>query len=156
MRRRTFIFSLSLLAAGCASRLTPPAGRLDAATFELLLEGLADAWNRGDARAAADCFTPDAIYVEPPQKQVYRGRDSLFRFFGGDAGRAGAMSMSWHRFAFDPTLQAGMAEFTFRYGTQVHGVVVVDTRDRLISQWREYWYASELAFDEFVAPSAPK
>ena len=155
MRRRGFIFSLSFLAAGCASRLTPPTDRLDAATFELLIERLADAWNRGDSKAAAECFTPDAIYVEPPQKQVYRGRDSLFRFFGGDAGRPGAMSMTWHRFSFDPTRQAGMGEFTFRYGTQVHGVAVIDTRDRLISQWREYWYSSELSFDAFVAPSAP-
>lgn len=61
--------------------------------------------------------------------------------------------MRWHRIVFDAENQQGMAEFTFRYGSQVHGVAVIDLRGGLISQWREYWYSSEQSFDEFVAPS---
>ena len=123
--------------------------------FQDLLQRLADGWNSGNSRAAASCFSEDAVYVEPPRKQVYRGREELHRFFGGDAGRPGAMNMNWRNIAFDAGKQRGMGEFSFRYGTQVHGVAVIALRGGLIAQWREYWYASELAFEEFIAPGSP-
>jgi hypothetical protein len=123
--------------------------------FAALLERLAASWNAGDAQSAAACFTADAVYVEPPRKQVYRGRAELYSFFGGDSGRPGAMHMTWRNIVFDARRQRGMGEFSFRYGTQVHGVAVIALRDGLIDQWREYWYASELPFEQFVAPGAP-
>ena len=43
---------------------------MTSAEFRHLLEMLADAWRRGDARAAADCFAEDAVYTEPPDRQV--------------------------------------------------------------------------------------
>lgn len=145
--------------AGCgADRPPAPAPRLaglDAAGFRALLERVADGWNRGDARAAADCFATDAVYVEPPRKQVYEGREALYEFFGGGEGRAGQMSMRWHTIVFDPDLQRGMAEFTFDYGGQVHGVVIADVAEGRIAQWREYWYESSLPFEEFVKPGRP-
>ena len=52
--------------------------------FTELLQRLADGWNRGEARQAANCFTQDALYTEPPDKQYYAGRDALYQFFGGD------------------------------------------------------------------------
>lgn len=123
--------------------------------FAALLARLAASWNVGDAQAAAACFTADAVYVEPPRKQVYRGRTELYRFFGGESGRPGAMQMTWRNSVFDAARQRGMGEFSFRYGTQVHGVAVIALRDGLIAQWREYWYASELPFEQFVAPGTP-
>jgi hypothetical protein len=42
--------------------------------FERLMQTIAEGWNEGNARQAADCFSQDAIYVEPPDKQLYRGR----------------------------------------------------------------------------------
>jgi ketosteroid isomerase-like protein len=152
MRRRSFIL-IALFFAACARQGVPSVGVQSPSDLADLLIRLAESWNAGDAKAAADCFTDDAIYVEPPQKQVYSGRAALFEFFGGDAGRAGAMNMRWHRIVFDAENQQGMGEFTFRYGSQVHGVAVIDLRGGLISQWREYWYSSEQSFDEFVAPS---
>lgn len=128
---------------------------LDRAGFEALLGRLADGWTRGDAAHAADQFTPDAIYTEPPGRQVYRGRAELFRFFGGTSGRPGAMTMTWHRMAFDPATQRGFGEFSFRYGSQVHGVAVIDVRGGRIAQWREYFTADERPFPVFVAPSSP-
>lgn len=38
-----------------------------------LLAELADSWNRGNPRSGADCFTSDAIYLEPPSRQRYMG-----------------------------------------------------------------------------------
>lgn len=155
MLRRTFILSAPALAAACAPNGAPEASGHDQSRFVELLHRLAEHWNAGNARLAAECFTPDAIYVEPPQKQVHIGREALFTFFGGSAGRPGAMSMQWHRTMFDAHHQQGMGEFTFRYGSQVHGVALMDVRNGLISQWREYWYSSELPFHEFVAPGRP-
>jgi hypothetical protein len=143
------------LLAGCAAATNPRSAKLNQRQFEELLERLATSWNDGNSRAAAECFARDAIYVEPPQKQVYVGRDALFKFFGADAGRPGAMSMRWHRKLFDADTQRGVGEFTFRYGTQVHGVALIDLQEGYIAQWREYWYSSEKPFNEFVAPSRP-
>ena len=122
--------------------------------FESLLDRLAEGWNQGDARKAAECFTGDALYVEPPDRQVYRGREELYRFFGGDAGRPGAMSMTWRNRVFDERLQIGFGEFTFAYGSQVHGSVFLELHEGKIRSWREYWYESELPYATFAGGSA--
>lgn len=140
--------SLGLLLASCAAE--PRGGGSSAAQFRTVLNDLAEAWNQGDARRAADCFTADAVYTEPPDKQVYRGREELFRFFGGAQGRAGQMAMQWHHLAFDEETQIGFGEFTFTYGSTVHGVAVVRLRDGRIANWREYWYESALPWDRFI------
>src|SRR5262245_46837953 len=100
--------------------------------FTELLQRLSDGWNKGEARQAADCFTPDALYTEPPDKQYYSGRDRLYQFFGGDDGRAGQMNMVWHHIVFDEESQIGAGEFTFTYGDAVHGVTMIKVRDGLI------------------------
>ena len=43
--------------------------------------------------------------------------------------------------------------FTFRYGSAGHGVAMIQVRDGQISRWREYWYASDLEWSDFVGPS---
>jgi ketosteroid isomerase-like protein len=121
--------------------------------FEALLDRLAQGWNQGDARKASECFTEDALYVEPPDRQLYRGREELYRFFGGEDGRPGAMSMTWHNRVFDERLQLGFGEFTFAYGSQVHGSVFIELREGRIHTWREYWYESDLPYAAFVGAS---
>ncbi len=130
-----------------------PAGRpgvVDETAFRRLMETLAAGWTEGDSRKAADCFTEDAVYVEPPDKQVYRGRQELYEFFGGGAGRNEPMRMTWHHLVFDEQSQIGAGEFTFEYGGAVHGMVIVRLRDGRIANWREYWYESPLAWEEFT------
>jgi hypothetical protein len=121
-----------------------------ATEFTALMEELASAWNEGEAARAAACFTEDAVYTEPPAKQLYRGRKALFEFFGGNQGRQGQMSMDWHHLAFNHETGIGFGEFSFTYGTTAHGVAVVRLRDGKIANWREYWYESELPWDQFV------
>ena len=123
--RSILLLTVALLLS-CATTQRSSESRLSSAEFILLLERLADAWNSGNARDAADCFTADAIYVEP-----------------------------WRRVVFDPATQLGMAEFSFSYGSQVHGVAVINAHSGRISQWREYWYESAQPFEQFVAPSKP-
>lgn len=64
------------------------------------------------------------------------------------------MSMTWHHIAFDSTTQVGAGEFTFTYGSTVHGVAMIKVRNGKISRWREYWYESDLEWDEFAGDSA--
>ncbi|HET6822292.1 MAG TPA: nuclear transport factor 2 family protein [Anaerolineales bacterium] len=125
-------------------------GKLTQTEFAQLLHRLSDSWNNGNARQASMCFTEDALYTEPPDKQCYSGRDALFQFFGGESGRAGEMNMTWHHIIFDEEKQIGAGEFTFTYGNTVHGVTMIKVMGGLISNWREYWYASPLSWDEFT------
>ena len=126
---------------------------LSQAGFTELMQKVAAGWNEGDARSAADCFTEDAVYSEPPARQIYRGREALYEFFGGDAGREQPMHMFWHHLAYNPETQVGMGEFSFWIGDHnpSHGVIVVRIRDGLISNWREYYYESDLPWEEFTA-----
>lgn len=111
---------------------------------------VAEGWNEGDARKSADCFAEDAVYIEPPDKQVYIGRESLFEFFGGDKKTDPPMKMMWHHIAFDEATQIGFGEYTFQMNNRYHGIVIVKIRDMKISNWREYQYQSELEWEEFI------
>jgi hypothetical protein len=127
-----------------------PDRRLDDAGFVALMNEVAAGWSANDARRAAEAFHPDAIYSEPPDKQLYRGRETLFRFFGGPAGRKQRMTMTWHHLSFDEASQVGAGEFTFAWeGGQVHGMVSIRVRDGLIGNWREYFYESPLTWQAF-------
>jgi len=117
--------------------------------FERLMQTIADGWNKGNARKAADCFIKDAIYIEPPEKQIYHGRDELYEFFGGDHGTDIPMKMIWHHLAFNEQQQIGFGEYTFEMHGRYHGIVIVKIETGLIKHWREYQYQTELNWKEF-------
>jgi ketosteroid isomerase-like protein len=121
--------------------------------FEKLMDTVAAGWNQGDARRAADCFAEDAVYMEPPNKQLYRGKKELFEFFGGAEGRKEAMKMTWHHLMFNQREQIGAGEFTFEFGGIVHGIVIVKIENGKITRWREYWYESDLDWLKFIGDS---
>ena len=118
--------------------------------FERLMQTIADGWNEGNPRKAADCFSMDAIYVEPPEKQLYHGRDELYEFFGGDQSPDIPMNMIWHHLAFNEQQQIGFGEYTFEMHGRYHGIVVVKIESGLIKHWREYQYQTELNWKEFT------
>jgi len=62
--------------------------------------------------------------------------------------------MTWRNVVFDEELQIDFGEFTFSYGSQVHGAVVMKLRDGRIHRRREYWYESELSYAAFAGESA--
>lgn len=113
------------------------------------MQTVSDGWNEGNARKAADCFSEDAIYVEPPETQLYHGRAELYDFFGGDRGTDIPMHMTWHHLAFNEAEQIGFGEYTFEMHGRYHGIVVVKIASGLIKQWREYQYRTELGWDVF-------
>ncbi|HUG10387.1 MAG TPA: nuclear transport factor 2 family protein [Opitutaceae bacterium] len=139
--------AISLLHAAYSTQGAPT---MDLAGFTALLSEVATGWNANDARRAADAFHEDAIYTEPPDRQVYRGRRELFEFFGGEAGRKDWMRMTWHHISFNETTQTGAGEFTFEWpGGRAHGMTSIKLRDGRIAHWREYFRESELAWDDF-------
>ena len=125
--------------------------RLTSQQFQQLMQTVAAGWNEGNARKAADCFSEEAIYVEPPEKQLYHGREELYEFFGGDAGTDLPMKMTWHHLAFDDREQVGFGEYTFQMHGRYHGIVVVKLEAGRLKHWREYQYRSELDWEEFTS-----
>ena len=119
--------------------------------FKQLVQTVADGWNEGNARKASDCFSEDAMYVEPPEKQLYQGRAELYEFFGGDAGTDIPMKMTWHHLAFNEEEQVGFGEYTFQMHERYHGIVIVKIESGLIKHWREYQSRSELSWEEFTS-----
>jgi hypothetical protein len=125
--------------------------KITAPAFQQLMQVIAEAWKEGNARKAADCFHEDAMYVEPPEKQMYHGRAELFEFFGGESGPNLPMQMTWHHLAFNEQEQIGFGEYTFQMNHRYHGIVVVKLESGLIKHWREYQYRSELNWEEFTS-----
>jgi hypothetical protein len=147
MHRTAVLF---VLACAILPRAIAGEARTTEVQFERLLHQVADGWNANDARKAADAFAEDAIYSEPPDKQLYRGREALYKFFGGPQGRKEWMRMTWHHIAFNEKTQVGAAEFTYAWpGGQVHGIASIRVKDDLIANWREYFYESPLAWEKF-------
>jgi hypothetical protein len=134
--------------------VAPMNGQTPKVTFEQfrqLMRTIAEGWNEGNARKAADCYTEDAVYTEPPDKQVYVGRAALYEFFGGGKKPEPPMKMEWHHLAFDEENQIGFGEYTFQMNHRYHGIVIVKLRDGKISNWREYQYQSDRDWKEFTA-----
>lgn len=147
--RMTMALLLAWVAAcGAPAVRSSPAGGISSTQFQALIGRVATGWSTGDARLAADCFAENAVYEEPPAKQIYRGRPALYAFFGGEEKLP--MQMRLHHIAFDESSQTGFAEYTFKLTNQYHGIVVVRVRDGLITHWREYQYQSDLPYDEFA------
>jgi ketosteroid isomerase-like protein len=126
------------------------AERITTAQFKSLMQRVADGWNEGNAKKAADCYTEDALYTEPPDKQVYSGRKALYDFFGGDTKPESPMKMTWHHLAFDEASQIGFGEYTFQMNSRYHGIVIVKIGGGKITNWREYQSRSDLEWKEFV------
>jgi hypothetical protein len=111
---------------------------MDRAGFRALLQRLADAWQTQNTQAGLDCFTADAIYMEPPDLQLVVGHDELRPYF--EALEPGTF-MRWQHISFDEASQTGVGEFVFGeegYAMADHGVCVVEVRDGRIGHWREY------------------
>ena len=126
------------------SRLTPVA-------FRELLQRLADAWAALDADTATQCFTADAVYMQPPDEQLFVGHEQLRRYFAPlEPGTYLRLDNVW----FDEGNQRGACEFTFGVSgddAAVHGVAVVQLADGRIQSWREYLVKGPADQDRFLA-----
>jgi hypothetical protein len=125
---------------------------LGSAGFRALLDSVAAGWNRNRAELAASCFTEGALYLEPPNRQLYRGRAALRDFFAASIAPARPDRMRWHTTAFDSVRQIGFGEYTYRGQQYYHGIAVLHLEAGLIRSWREYQHGSPLSWDQFAQP----
>ncbi len=156
MRKQTLCILLLLLsAAGCTRRASAaretPERRLNATGFHQLLGEVAQGWQQGDVPRALAAFDCGAVYLQPPDQQLYVGHAQLRPYF---AAVAQGTRMQWHTVAFDSATQRGLAEFTFDApgpGARAsHGVAVITLRGGRIAQWREYVTTGPAEFDAFI------
>ncbi len=156
------VVALVLLAAGGAAigldepPAPAPGGETGSATqfdFVELMTRVATGWSKNDTELALSAFTHDALYTEPPSRQMYKGHVELRKFF--DAVRPQS-SMIWHNLWYDEKTGFGAGEYTFHNGgreTAAHGVAVVEIHDGKIRVWREYQQRGPIRFEEFHDPS---
>jgi hypothetical protein len=119
--------------------------------FIKLMQRLAEAWSAQDTESALACFTSDAIYMEPPDIQLYQSHEQLRLYF---AALVEGTSMTFHHLWFDERSQIGAGEYSF--GLQGsdeadHGVVVVEIHESRIAKWREYQQKGPADFKRFVS-----
>ena len=112
--------------------------------FEQLLKRLASAIEVGDAKALADCFTPDGIYDDYffGPKQGPTGLREMLNHF-----HAGGRNFRWDFFQAVCSGDQGYASYRFSYeslqsqalGRRVgfDGICCIELRDGLISHYRE-------------------
>jgi uncharacterized protein YciI len=108
-------------------------------------------WSTQDTELALSAFALDAVYMEPPDLQLYRGHTELRPYFG--ALTPGTF-MRFHRLWFDARSQTGGGEYSF--GTEGrrtadHGVAVVELKEGRIALWREYQRKGPMPHEAFLA-----
>jgi hypothetical protein len=124
--------------------------QLNTQEFQTLMEKLARAWSQQDTESALDCFREDAIYIEPPDLQLYQGHQQLRPYF---AALQPGTWMRFHHLWFDEARQVGAGEYSFGsegQPTADHGVAVVELQDGRIAFWREYQRKGPPAFQDFI------
>lgn len=124
--------------------------RVSEQDFQKLMSNIAEGWSTQNTDLALSSFDEDAIYMEPPKIQYFRGHDQLRPYFDEltDVHR-----MEFHNLWFNPETQTGAGEFTFSYGTDTAtaGVVVVELENGKIKFWREYQRQGPSDFEDFLS-----
>jgi hypothetical protein len=117
--------------------------------FKEVMQTIANGWNTKNAKKAVECFTEDAIYIEPPDKQFFQGKNELYEYFGGDSGNE--MTLTWHHLLFDEEKQIGSGEYTFEMNNIIHhGMAIVEVENGKIKLWREYDIPGNLSYEDFT------
>lgn len=98
---------------------------------------------RGDAEGAANCFTPDAVYEEPP-RFAFTGRPALHAFIADFLARHTDVHFTVERSlaAADGGLVAAEWRWSYRHldgsSHAFAGMCFVALRDGQIAHWRGY------------------
>jgi hypothetical protein len=117
--------------------------------FSKLMSKLANAWMNRSTNTALECFKEDAIYMEPPDKQLYIGHVQLKPYF--DALREGVF-FKFHNIMFNEQTQVGSCEYSFgNIKNEIcdTGVLVIELENNKIKFWREYQTKGSTDFNSF-------
>jgi SnoaL-like domain len=145
------IFFVCLLAFDALAAAGAERGRLDPKGFRELMQRVERGWSTQNTDLALSSFAEDAVYMEPPDLQLYRGHAELRPYFGA---LTPGYFMRFHRLFFDEASQSGGGEYSFGVEgekTADHGAVVVELRGGKIAFWREYQRKGPMPFEAFAA-----
>jgi len=92
--------------------------------FLELMENIAEGWSTQNTNKALSSFDKDAIYMEPPNIQYYRGHKQLRPYFDELDSKH---KMEFHNLWFNRNSQSGAAEYTFSYEKDTSDVGIVVT-----------------------------
>ncbi len=121
--------------------------------FQHLLQTIAQWWSKGDTKKVADNFTDNAICIELPKGEQHKGREGLQAYFKEKA-RVAPVQLIWHQSLLNEASQIGVGEYTLRWDQkQLHGIMIAKICSGKISHWREYQFASDGDWQEFVGES---
>lgn len=117
--------------------------------FQELMNNIAEGWSTQNTEKALISFSKDAIYMEPPNIQYYRGHKELKPYFDELDHK---YKMIFHNLWFNSKAQTGVGEYTFSYGTDTSdvGIVVVEIEKGKIKFWREYQQKGPTNFEDFL------
>jgi len=144
LRLRTIMIAIALLpVAGCGGGEPP----LERSALDSWLQSYGAAWEGRDGTAAAELFTPDALYRETPHAEPLRGRTAI-------AGYWATVTADQADIEFDFTILAvsdrsGIAEWSARFRSvsgdvpvELNGIFVLEfAPDGLVESLREWWHA---------------
>lgn len=144
MRKILLLLIISSIYFSCENR-----DGISEEEFISLMNNVARGWSNQNTPLALSSFDNDAIYMEPPNTQYYRGHTQLKPYFDelGDQH-----NMVFHNLWFNRETQSGAGEFTFSYGEEIAdiGIVVVEIEKGKIKFWREYHKKGPSEFKKFI------
>jgi ketosteroid isomerase-like protein len=117
--------------------------------FRARAETVARGWETQNPDAALACFDPEAVYIEPPDVQLFVGFDQLRPYF---AAVPPGTTMTIHRTWFDPVTQSGSIEFSFAGAGRdmaTHGIAALTLRNGRIVEWCELQREGPRAWADF-------
>ncbi len=131
---------------GCQTKTS----EINESEYRQLMNNIARGWSTQNTDLALSSFDEDAIYMEPPDIQYYRGHEQLRPYFDELTDRH---QMIFHQLWFDSETQSGAGEYTFGTGkdTSDVGVVVVELKEGKIKFWREYQRKGPTDFERFLS-----
>ncbi|HEU5368888.1 MAG TPA: nuclear transport factor 2 family protein [Ktedonobacterales bacterium] len=115
---------------------------MSADELKQLLDELSDCWRKRDAQGAAELFSEEAIYSEPPAHEL-RGRPAIAGFFRAFFASHYAIEFGFSRILIGEGEAA--AEWSFSYSRtsdgarrRLAGIAFIDTTAGRIHVWRSF------------------
>ena len=143
LRLCTIIFTAALLLGGCGGG-EPPIEREE---LDSWLQSYGAAWEGRDGTAAAELFTPDALYRETPHAEPLQGRTAIAGYWATVTADQADIEFDFAILAV--TDRTGIAEWSARFRSisgdvpvELNGVFVLEfAPDGRVRSLREWWHA---------------
>ena len=97
------------------------AGPLSPTAFRAVLDSVAAGSNSNRADLAASCFTEAAVYLEPPNRQLHRGRAELRSSLPPQSPRPGQIGCGGTPWPLTPSSKSALASTRIGVGRTITG-----------------------------------